>query len=246
VQIKDSTLSDRPMPKFPPRPIDDARTPSLILSALPAELPSALRPEPPAPPPPRKPGLAAKFAGAAAVLTLLGFGVWALVSGGDTPQQAASPQAGAETMFTRAAQPPAAVLDSDCANHAYGDTKRFLAGTTCQQLTRALFTSRTDDGRTVYSSVAVVRMQSAADARRLFDLVRQDETGSVMDLVREHALVVPGLDRLSRGGFASGINGADVVIVESDTALPDQDRQAHRAEMKRISTEAIRLGHDLK
>ncbi|CRK59435.1 hypothetical protein [Alloactinosynnema sp. L-07] len=245
MQIKDSTLSDRPMPKFPPRPIDDARTPSLILSALPAELPAALRPEPPAPPPPsRKPGLPMKLAGLAAVLALLGFGVWALVSDDDAPPPA--PQQVAESAFTRAAQPPAAVLDSDCANHAYGATKRFLAGTTCQQLTRALFTSRTDDGRTVYSSVAVVRMQSTPDARRLFDLVRQDNTGSVMDLVREHALVVPGLDRLSRGGFAAGINGADVVIVESDTARPGPDPVAHRAQMKRISTDALGLGHDLK
>lgn len=243
MQIKDSTLSDRPTPKFPPRPIDDARTPSLILSALPAELPAALRPEPPAPEPPPRPRFAVKAAGLAAVLALLGFGVWALF--GDD-EQAPPPQPQAVEPFTRAAQPPAAVFDSDCANHAYGATKRFLAGTTCQQLTRALFTSRTDDGRTVHSSVAVVRMQSAADARRLFDLVRQENTGSVMDLVREHALVVPGLDRLSRGGFAAGINGADVVIVESDAARPDPDQQAHRAEMKRISTEALRLGHDLK
>ncbi|WP_436491814.1 hypothetical protein [Actinokineospora sp. HUAS TT18] len=244
MQIKDSTLSDRPTPKFPPRPIDDARTPSLILSALPAELPAALRPDPPAPEPPPRPRFAVKAAGLAAVLALLGFGVWALLGDGEQAPPA-QPQA-VESQFTRAAQPPAAVFDSDCANHAYGATKRFLAGTTCQQLTRALFTSQTEDGRTVHSSVAVVRMQSAADARQLFDLVRQENTGSVMDLVRERALVVPGLDRLSRGGFAAGINGADVVIVESDTARPGPDQQAHRAEMKRISTDALRLGHDLK
>lgn len=246
MSFPESSSGRRATPTFPPRPLDDSRTPSLILSALPDVLPESLRREEP-PPPPRRTGpsrvTVIKIAAAIVVATMVGLGVWALT---DTEPTKPTPVAQHEFTFARVPQPPAAVLDSDCVNHAYGETKRFLATTACQQLTRALFTTTLTDGRVAYSSVAVVRMRSDADASALFELVRRDNTGSVADLVRERSTVVPGLDRLSKGGFAAGRHEKDIVIVESDTATKDPDPEAHRNEMKRVSKDALRLGRDLK
>ncbi len=247
VSFPESSSGRRATPTFPPRPLDDSRTPSLILSALPDVLPESFRrEEPPAPPPQRSGPSSAtvvKIAAAVVVAALVGLGVWALI---DTEPAPPAPVAQHEFTFTRAAQPAAAVLDSDCADHAYGQTKRFLATTVCQQLTRALFTTTLSDGRIAYSSIAVVRMRSDADATALFELVRKDDTGSVADIVRDRAATAPGLDRLSRGGFAAARHERDVVIVESDTAAKDPDPEAHRNEMKRVSSDALRLGRDLK
>lgn len=247
MSFPESSSGRRATPTFPPRPLDDSRTPSLILSALPEVLPESLRREEPPPPPPRRNGpsrpTVVKIAAALIVAALVALAVWALT---DTEPTGPAPAAQHEFTFVRAAQPGAAVLDSDCANHAYGETRRFLASTRCQQLTRALFTTTLPDGRVAVSSVAVVRMPSDADATALFELVRQDDTGSISDLVRERALLVPGLDRLSKGGFAASRHDKDVVIVETDTARKDPDPEAHRNEMKRVSKDALRLGRDLK
>ncbi|MBC6450896.1 hypothetical protein [Actinokineospora xionganensis] len=248
MSFPESSSGRRATPTFPPRPLDDSRTPSLILSALPDVLPESLRREEEPPPPPRRtgPSRATLVKAAAAVVivaALVGLGVWALTDSEPAPP---APVAQHEFTFTRAAQPPAAVLDSDCADHAYGQTKRFLATTVCQQLTRALFTTTLSDGRVAYSSVAVVRMRSEADAAALFELVRKDNTGSVVDIVRDRVATAPGLDRLSRGGFAAAKHERDVVIVETDTATKDPDPEAHRNEMKRVSRDALRLGRDLK
>ncbi|SDH51286.1 hypothetical protein SAMN05192558_10214 [Actinokineospora alba] len=247
MSFPESSSGRRATPTFPPRPLDDSRTPSLILSALPDVLPESLRREEPTPPPrrtgPSRPAIIKIVAAVVLVATLVGLGVWALTDSEPAPP---APVAQHEFTFTRAAEPAAAVLDSDCADHAYGQTKRFLATTACQQLTRALFTTTLSDGRVAYSSVAVVRMRSDADATALFELVRKDNTGSIADIVRDRAATAPGLDRLSKGGFAADKHGNDVVIVESDTATKDSDPEAHRNELKRVSRDALRLGRDLK
>ncbi|MFC7615959.1 hypothetical protein ACFQV2_23210 [Actinokineospora soli] len=170
--------------------------------------------------------------------------VWWPSGGGE--QAAPAPEPVAEFSFARDAATEDAVLDSDCAAHAYGQTKAFLQRTPCAQLARALFTTSTPDGRTVHTSVAVVKMRTADDAARLGELVRADGTGSVNDVLRDGIAVVPGLPRLSRGGFASSVLDRHVVIAESDTANPLSDSAAHLAEMKRISLAALELGVGLR
>ncbi|UVS80088.1 hypothetical protein [Actinokineospora sp. UTMC 2448] len=227
------------VPKFPPRPSDQG---SLIVSSLPDQLPLTLRTAPVAAPPPRRRRWPVIAGGALAALLVAGGVLW--WSTGSAPPQPAPPPAApaAEFVFARAPETQRAVLDSDCSAHAYGDTKAFLVDTPCAQLTRALFTTTTADGRTVHTSVAVVRMHTADDATRLGDLVRADGTGSVNDVLRDRVAVVPGLTRLSRGGFAATVLDQHVIIAESDTATPLPDPMAHKAEMKRVSTAALDLG----
>ncbi|MGX7828671.1 hypothetical protein ACTG9Q_26605 [Actinokineospora sp. 24-640] len=243
-------MSESPVvPKFPPRPSEPPKFPprpsepgALILSSLPEELPAALRTPPVAEP--RKPRrVRGPVLGAAALVVLLAVAglVWWQVES-ESPAPAPPPAPAPEFEFARAPETAEAALDSDCATHAYGETRKFLTETPCAQLTRALFTTATWDGRTVFTSVAVVRMRTAEDAARLGDLVSADGTGSVNDLLRDQVATVPGLPRLSRGGFAATVDGREVVVAESDTASPVPDPLAHEAEMKRVSTEALALG----
>ncbi|MGW5051650.1 hypothetical protein [Actinokineospora sp. NPDC004072] len=232
-------MSD-PVPKFPPRPSDQG---ALIVSSLPDHLPPTLRTAPVAAPrPPRRRRGPVLAGGALAAALLAGGVVWWTTT--PQPQEPAPPPAApaAEFVFARAPETPQAVLDSDCSAHAYGKTREFLQDTPCAQLSRALFTTTTADGRTVHTSVAVVRMRDADAAARLGDLVRADGTGSVNDVLRDGIATVPGLPRLSRGGFAATVLDAHVIIAESDTATPLADPAAHVAEMKRVSAEALELG----
>lgn len=234
-------------PKFPPRPADAGAAGTLFVSYLPVEPPGPEpEPEPPARPARRLPGRRVLLAAAAVVLVVAAGAVWWVVAGDGGDDGAPPPAAQEAVRFQRLPVTRQAVLDSDCAQHSYGETKRYLAETPCQQLARALFSSTTEDGRTVYTAVAVVRMRDAEDAARLGDLVRQDDTGNVNDLLREGVVSVPGLPRLSRGGFAAEVRDREVVIAESDTPDPLPSEQVHRAEMKRISAEALRLGTEVR
>ncbi|OLR92179.1 hypothetical protein [Actinokineospora bangkokensis] len=248
------------LPQFPPRPEDTSPGQPLILSALPAELPESLRraarPVPVAVPlaaggePDRPRSRWRRWAviGVAAA-AVLGGGTW-LVLPGDDPapapvDQVAPARPAGEYDFIRLPETKEAIRDSDCASHAYGRTQEFLTATPCLQLTRAMFATRLPDQRVVYTSVAVLRMRGEKTAESLVDLVRTEGTGSVRDLVREGFVRAPGLDRLSRGGFAASRNGVNVVIVESDTAQADPDPELHEAAMKRISLDAVRLASEV-
>jgi hypothetical protein len=173
--------------------------------------------------------------------------VWLVVVPKDKPVETpppTTPSAG-EFEFAKSPQVPEPLRDSECASHAYGQTKEFLTRTPCQQLTRGLFTTTTSDGRTVYTSVSVVRMKTLADASGLKQLTTRDGTGNVNDLVKDGAVQVPGLRTLASGGFAAQQQDRDVIIVESDTVQHGPNEQDHNALMKRISTDAVRLATTL-
>lgn len=181
-----------------------------------------------------------------AVAVVSGLVWWAVQPGGG--EQSASPTTSASAgkfAFQADTQVPQPLKDSDCAPHAYGETKNFLTKTPCQQLTRALYTTAMPDGRTVYTSVSVVRMKSAEDAVRLKALTEQNGTGNVNDLVKEKLVSIPGLDTLANGGYAAEQRDREVVIVESDSAKKAADKSMHTAEMKRISADALRLASSL-
>ncbi|RLK53731.1 hypothetical protein [Actinokineospora cianjurensis] len=183
-------------------------------------------------------------AGIVVAALLVGFIVW-LTSGNDDPPPVTPTAPASEYLFQRMGETVEPARDSDCAEHAYGKVEQFLIANPCRQLTRAVFLTATDSGRTVYTSIAVVRMPDRAGAEKLELLVRQDETGSVNDLLREKKVNVPGLDRLSRGGFSATTIDRDVVIAESDSADRDEDPAAHKAEMKRVSVAALKLAKEL-
>ncbi|MCE6993693.1 hypothetical protein LZG04_02555 [Saccharothrix sp. S26] len=206
-------------------------------------------------PPPRRPapapvrsrrGLVLKGLGLLGVAVVSGL-VWLVVMPKDTPTGTPAPTSTpvGEFAFTPSPDVPEPLKDSDCAPHAYGQTKTFLTNTPCQQLTRGLYTTTTPDGLTVYTSVSVVRMKTTEDAAKLKDLTTRDGTGNVNDLVKDGAVRVPNLTTLANGGFAARQQDRDVIIIESDSVKHAPDEAAHNALMKRISNDAFRLAADL-
>ncbi len=107
--------------------------------------------------------------------------------------------------------------DSSCAGHAYDKVDTFFKTTPCDQLTRAIYTTSTQDGRKVYTNVSIVQMRTADDAAALRALTDKDQTGNVNDLVREGIVKVAGLKSLSLGGGYKAVQqDRSVIIVESD------------------------------
>ncbi|MBW4720185.1 hypothetical protein [Saccharothrix obliqua] len=199
------------------------------------------------PPPSKKRGLLLKALGLLGVAAVSGL-IWFVVVPKETPTAppAETPAPTGEFEFERSPQVPEALKDSQCAPHAYGETKVFLTATPCQQLTRGLFTTKTPDGKTVYTSVSVVRMKTTADASKLKELTSRDGTGNVNDLVKDGAVQVPGLRTLGNGGFAARLDDRDLIIIESDTVQHGADPGAHNALMKRVSEDAFRLVAELE
>ncbi|MFD7656448.1 hypothetical protein ACFV4N_20965 [Actinosynnema sp. NPDC059797] len=212
------------------------------------QLDSLMSTAPPPPPPPDRSrrGLVLKGVGLLGVAVLSGL-VWLLVkpSGETTTTPTTTSTPAGQFAFTKSPQVPEPLRDSDCASHAYGETRTFLTKTPCQQLTRALYTTTTPDGATVYTSVSVVRMKTAEDAAALKDLTNRNGTGNVNDLIKDGAVEVPGMTTLGNGGYASDQRDREVIIIESDTAKHGPNETEHNHLMKKISFDALRLAADL-
>ncbi|MFD9705378.1 hypothetical protein [Lentzea sp. NPDC059081] len=232
------------LPRFPPRPTDTAPLyPADELQKLQSIMDNRQGhlPAPP-PPPPRKSTWVGKALALVGVAVVSGFVWWVLQPSEPVDQPISQPQKTAgEFEFTSVAQLPEPVKDSDCAAHASGQTQTFLKTTPCLQLTRAFYTAKLPDGRVVYSSVSVVKMRTADEARQLRELTQKDGTGNVKDLVLDKAISVPPLTTLANGGYASEQRDQEVVIVESDSPVKGADALAHNKEMKKVSADAIRL-----
>ncbi|MET9627871.1 hypothetical protein ABZX92_10445 [Lentzea sp. NPDC006480] len=230
------------LPRFPPRPTDTAPLyPADELMKLQSIMDNRQGQLPPQPPPQKRTwvGKALALVGVAVVSGLVW---WVLQPSTPVDQPVAQPQKTAgEFEFSTVPELPEPVKDSDCAAHASGQTGTFLKTTQCLQLTRAFYTAKLPDGRTVYSSVSVVKMKSSADAKALRELTQKDGTGNIKDLVLDKAISVPPLTTLANGGYASEQRDQEVVIVESDSPTKGPDALAHNKEMKKVSNDAIRL-----
>ncbi len=228
-------------------PIRPSDTAPLWRSEM-GRLDSLMSAAPPPPPPPDRSrrGLVLKGLGLLGVAVVSGL-VWLAVrpesKPAATPTTTSTPTG--QFTFTQSPQVPEPLKDSDCASHAYGETKTFLTRTPCQQLTRALFTTTTPEGVTVYTSVSVVRMKTVEDAAKLKDLTTRDGTGNVNDLIKDGAVRVEGLRTLGNGGYASDQRDRDVIIIESDTVKHGPNELEHNRLMKKISFDALRLAADL-
>ncbi|MFS8101193.1 hypothetical protein LFM09_29125 [Lentzea alba] len=229
------------LPRFPPRPSGTAPLyPADELMKLQSIMDN--RQAPPPPPPPRKTTWLGKALALVAVAVVSGFVWWVLQPTDPVDKPVSQPEKTAgEFEFTSADQLPEPVKDSDCAAHATGQTQAFLKTTPCLQLTRAFYTAKMPDGRTVYSSVSVVKMRTADEARQLRELTQKDGTGNIKDLVLDKVISVPPLTTLANGGYASEQRDQEVVIVESDSPVKGADALSHNKEMKKVSADAIRL-----
>ena len=232
------------MPRFPPRPTDTAplypADELMKLQSIMENRQGQLPVQPP--PPPRRITWAGKALALVGVAVVSGLVWWVLQPSDPVGQPVPQPQkAAGEFEFTTVPQLPEPVKDSDCATHATSQTQAFFKTTPCVQLTRAFYTAKLPDGRVVYSSVSVVKMKTAAEAKALRELTQKDGTGNVKDLVLDKAVSVPPLTTLANGGYASEQRDLEVVIVESDSPVKGTDPAAHNKEMKKVSADAIRL-----
>ena len=208
-----------------------------------------------APPPSQNPVLTwvLRGAGLVAVAVISGLVWWYIHD--DTPatgtsQPPTTQQVAGEFDFARHPAVPDSLKDSKCAEHAYGEVQRFLTQTRCQQLTRGLYTTVTADGRTVLTSVSVVRMPADDDAAKLRQKVDTDNTGNIKDLVREGVVKVPGLASLSKhNGYYAVQRGKNVVIVEADFDPASKAKSAatepDETVLDRICKDAIRLAEEM-
>lgn len=146
--------------------------------------------------------------------------------------------------FEFALEIDAPIEDDSCVEHSYGQIRTFLGENRCEKLTRGIY-STTVDGRTIYTSVSVVRMPDEATAKELRILTDTDGSGNVNDLVREGEVTVEGLKTLSSGGgYDSSQDETDVIIIESDYD-PAKAEGGSEAELDRACTDAIRLAAEM-
>ncbi|CRK58545.1 hypothetical protein [Alloactinosynnema sp. L-07] len=130
-------------------------------------------------------------------------------------------------------------VDSDCASHAYDDTKQFLAQPgVCEKVTQALYTAKVGD-RDALVSVSVVHLSSAEKAAELRKLTDSNGTGNVNDLVREKVVKIDGVSNLSNG-YASKEEGEIVTIVEAD--FTPKGTKDDKKVLDKVCDDALRLG----
>jgi hypothetical protein len=137
--------------------------------------------------------------------------------------------------------------DNDCVRHAYGPVQEFLQDTKCDHLTRQLFVTKVD-GRTVYTSVSVVIMPNAEEAKDLRDLTDQDGSGNISDVVRDGMVKIKGLNNLSGGnGYKAKQTKDEVIIVESAFAPKDKgdSKKADEKILDEVSNDALRLADEI-
>jgi hypothetical protein len=181
------------------------------------------------------------------VSVLSGMLWWLIQQGGDhkpTDAGASTPaQPQTKFKFVKHEQVTTPAVDSNCERNSYEKVKAFFAKKPCTQMVRELYVT-TVDGKKAYSSVAMVRMSSAADAEELKALTEQNGTGNVTDLVRDGRIKVPGLKSLSNGAFAAKAEGTDVIIVESD--FEGGSKKEDDAKLEEISDDAVMMGEALR
>lgn len=197
------------------------------------------------PPPP--PGNAAlqwgmRILGLVAVAVISGV-VWYYIISDGNAENTATDDPGTEQQtegaFPLEASPdmPEPQTDTDCAKHAYGRIQQHLQTNPCDHLAQQLFTTEVD-GRTVYASVSVVTMPDEEKAAELRALTDEDGSGNVSDVVRDGAVAIEGMDRLSGGGgYAAKQTGNEVVIVEAD--LDPKDQSTDEAGQKKDEDEIL-------
>jgi len=206
------------------------------------------------PPPNKTLQWAMRICGLVVIAVVSGL-VWYYITNDDTSTQgtggeestAPQPQGGVY-QFTAHEDMPEPNKTTDCAEHSYNDIKGFFEETPCDHLTRQLFVTKLDDGRTVYTSVSVVIMRDQEQASELREFTDKEGSGNVSDVVRDGLVKIQGLDRLSKsGGYASRQNGRDVIIIEADFAPKDRsdDKQADEDVLDEVCDDALRMAGEL-
>jgi hypothetical protein len=135
---------------------------------------------------------------------------------------------------------------TDCAAHATNDVQRYLQNNPCVSLHRSLFTASLTDGDKVITSIAVVRMPTAAEATELKRISDGNSTGHVKDLVEDGVVVPGGPQSLQNAGYVSRQHGARVVIVMTEFVDGGKDTggnlNASDQSLRAVSADAAKQG----
>lgn len=173
---------------------------------------------------------------------------WLVQQGGgssatDDPGTTTGAKPAGKYTFTKAAELPDTVRDSNCEEHSYGKTQKFFKEHKCVGLSRQLYTADVD-GRKAYASVSVVQMADGQDAQDLKTLTGQDQTGNVTDLVKDNGVKIAGGPKvLTGGGFAASVSGKTVVIVEADFAGTKKPSDGDL--LDEVCKDALRMGDEV-
>ncbi|HVK25316.1 MAG TPA: hypothetical protein VM677_28500 [Actinokineospora sp.] len=182
--------------------------------------------------------------GLLAVAVLSGSVYWYVTdepAGTATPSGPQTTQPAPEGVYEFVAHPNVQTpkMDTNCAKHAYDDTKTWLAQAgVCEKITQALYTTKVG-GKNALVSVTVVHLSSAEKASELRLLTDQDGSGNVNDLVRDKVVVIDGVKNLSNG-YASKEEGEIVTIVEADFNPPGTKNDEKI--LDEVCADAMRLG----
>ena len=120
----------------------------------------------------------------------------------------------------------------------------FLQSHQCVSLTRSLWTATLPDGDHVLTSVAVVKMPSAARPPNSTRSSSDSASGHVKDQVEEGYPVPNGPSTLEAGGYESKVDGSEDVIVVTEflNGAEDKDldkQQAAKKELYAVSKDAL-------
>lgn len=133
------------------------------------------------------------------------------------------------------------VVSTNCAANSTGSVKKWFTSHPCQRLARGLYTTAYGNDQ-VLVSVALVNAADPAQAQQLKELVDQDGTGNIENLLDDGTANVPGaVKKLAEGTYASRVSGNQVTIVLSEFS----DGHTDKAVLSRVDNEALDLADQL-
>ncbi|MER7011159.1 hypothetical protein ABT324_07010 [Saccharopolyspora sp. NPDC000359] len=127
-----------------------------------------------------------------------------------------------------------------CQNVSDHKIQEFFQDAECEHLTRALYDTTLPDGSRVLTSIVTVLMPDADSARRLDQLLTEDNTGNIRDLVDDGSNDTKDLPELADKAYASGQQ--DRLVVIGDSAYYDKKTDKGDLALLDVSNEALKLG----
>ncbi|MDR6598794.1 hypothetical protein ACFFSW_09075 [Saccharothrix longispora] len=182
------------------------------------------------------------YAAAAAVVVLVVVALILLLSPGDATESAGpadrTPQPTTVVVDGRSFSPRGADRTDDCAGHAFGDVRAWLAGHVCMQLRRAQYETSAD-GRKLGVALAELSLPDATRAGELHAVASAVGAGGVTALVKEGRGWSGGPASFDRSAIRVVVKGAQVRIAQAVWVEGGSD--PGDAELGRLAEQALRL-----
>ncbi len=134
--------------------------------------------------------------------------------------------------------PRGADSDRDCAAHAYGDVRAWLADNPCRELRRAQYET-TVDGRAVGVWLAEVRFDDTTRADQFRSRLGTPGAGGINDMAREGTRWVGGPQSFDQATFASSRTGSTVRLAQA--AWVEGGAATDDPQLGELTEQALRL-----